>query len=337
MIRVLLVCLCLLNGMVQAQSTGFGKVDFRKADSIAALYKGESLKNLAVLAHQLTAPFTSQVQKFRAIYTWVSTNITNDYWAYAKNKRKREKLRDDSLALARWNRSFRTKVFKKLLKRKTTVCTGYAYLIKEMAAMADINCKIINGHGRSVNANIGKAGVPNHSWNAVQLGGKWYLCDATWSSGEFYLQQNSFVPDYNDGYFLADPALFVKNHYPLDTNWLLMSHKPTFTDFLNAPLVYKHAFSYHITPVKPRAMHSQIVKNKSITFLLKAPKTIKTDEISLELIKNENSRKVKPEITRTKEGLLELKYQFKSPGYYDVHLKVAKDYIATYTIKVKRW
>ena len=336
MIRGLWVWLLLLSGTVQAQQADFENVDFHRADSIAALYKGEGLKNLPILAHKLTAPLSSKPEQFRAIYTWVSTNIDNDYWAYLKNKKKRKKLQHDSLALAKWNASFRLKAFKKLAEEQKTVCTGYAYLVSELAALAAINCKIIDGYGRTANVNTDELWVPNHSWNAVQLNNKWYLCDATWSSGIFDVQENTFIRDYNDGYFLADPELFVMNHYPLDTTWILLHNKPELTEFLKAPLIYKHAFNYPIIPIAPKVMHIQIDSNNSVTFLVKAPDSIKTNDINIELASGAISRIVKPDITRTEEGLLALTHRFERWGHYDVHLKVAEHYIVTYTVRVKK-
>lgn len=336
MIKSLWIYLLILSGTVQAQQADFEKVDFSRADSIAALYKGEKLNNLPFLAHKLTTPLSSRVEQFRAIYTWVSTNIKSDYDYYNQNKSKRQKLNHDKQALEAWNNSFKLKVFKKLLKEQKTVCTGYAYLIRELASLADINCKIIDGYGRTVANNIGGEGIPNHSWNAVQLNNKWYLCDATWSSGYFIVPDNQFIADYNDGYFLAEPELFVKSHYPLDTAWILMDNKPKLSEFLNAPLIYKYAFNYQMIPVAPSVMSMQIAKNESVTFVFKTTDSIEVNDISIELIEGANVTNIKPDITHSKEGLLELKYKFERLGHYDVHIQVAEKKIVTYTIKVKK-
>lgn len=336
MIRILWVFMLVTCGKLQAQIADFGKIDFRRADSVAIHYKGESLKNLPLLVYKLTHSFTSKVEQFRAIYTWVSTNIENDYEYYLINKRKREKLGFDSQEFANWNASFRSKVFKKLLKEKKTVCTGYAYLLKELAAMVDIECKIIDGYGRTIGANVGGKGVPNHSWNVVNLNNKWYLCDATWSSGGTNLQENKFIQDYNDGYFLSEPDLFVKNHYPLDTTWILMQNKPSLAEFLIAPLIYKHAFSYHLIPLKPHLKDLQVTKNELVSFVMKAPANINISDIYVELIEGTNVSVAKTDISFTKEGFLELKVKFERLGYYDVHIKVAANYIATYSVKVSK-
>jgi transglutaminase/protease-like cytokinesis protein 3 len=334
--KALFICLLLLNGMAWAQRSDFKHVDFRQADSVAKAHKGVSLKNLPILAYKLTKPLKSEVEKFRAIYTWVSTNITLDYLAFAKNKNKRRKLRKDSVALDQWKRSFRTKSYRKLLRSKTTVCTGYAYLVKELATMADINCKIIHGYGRTPSSNVGILDMPNHSWNVVKLNNRCYLCDATWSSGEFDVQKNTFLPDYNDGYFLAEPALFVKNHYPIDTRWILMENKPTMEEFLNAPVVYKHAFGHGICPIEPKIMHIKLNKGDMFTLVLKVDKNTQLDKLKLEIITGENSDLVKPKLVKLNNGLIKLTHPFRRTGYYDVHLKLGNHYILTHTVKVVR-
>ncbi len=336
MSRILFFLLLIISGTIQAQLADFEKVDFHRADSIATLYKGENLKNLPILAHKLTSDLPTKLEKFRAIYTWVSNNIDNDYGYYLKNKKKRRKLHHDSTALIAWNNSFQAMVFKKLLKEQKTVCTGYAYLVRELAAFADIKCEIIDGYGRTATTSTGNDALPNHSWNAVHLNNKWYLCDATWSSGEFNLDKGVFVRDYYDGYFLAPPALFVKNHYPLNTQWILQQDKPELNEFMSAPLVYKHAFQHQIIPVAPDVMEMQVVKNTDVTFLLKVPDTINTNNIKLELSSGSNKSIVQPTIKRNSNGLLELRYKFKRLGFYEVHIKLARDYIVTYTIRVKR-
>lgn len=123
--------------------------DLHRADSIANIYKGEDLYNLPLLVYKLTNTLESDVEKFRSIYTWVCSNIENEFWYYQKNKKKRKRYRNDSLALEEWNSYLLPLVFKKLREEKATLCSGYAYLVKEMAGFADIECEIIDGYGRN--------------------------------------------------------------------------------------------------------------------------------------------------------------------------------------------
>ncbi|MEM6806258.1 MAG: transglutaminase domain-containing protein [Bacteroidota bacterium] len=330
---ILLLPFLLLQNL-SAQLSDFGSPDFSKADSIAARYEGEGLENLPLLAHYLTSPLDTELEKFRAIYTWVCLNIENDYAAFGRNKKMREKYRANEEELAKWDAEFRVGVFRKLLKKKQTVCTGFAYLLKELALMSDINCKIINGYGRTVEANVGEASQPNHSWNAVQLEGRWYLCDPTWSSGYTLLPAYTYVKEYCEGYFLAEPALFARNHYPLDKQWLLMEESPDFQDFLEAPLIYKYSFQHQLIPLKPEKMQVSLLKEEKLTFVLKAPPTTNTEDIQLEISSAPNKYdSVIPEIKWIGKDLLELSYDYRRRVNHDVHIKFGEEYIATYVVR----
>lgn len=336
MIRVLVISFLFVSQTIQAQELDFENTDFNKADSIAKFYNKENLQNVPLLVQKLTSLLPTKIEQFRALYTWVSTNIESDYWAFEKNKKNRNQLKNDSLALYRWNQTFKEEVFNNLYKKQKTVCTGYAYLLCQMASFIDVNCKIIDGYGRHSTMNIREKSIPNHSWNAVELNNHWYLCDATWSSGSFDIDKNTFIPNYNDGYFLSNPELFLKSHYPLDTAWILIREKPSISEFLNAPVIYKDAYKFNITPIEPREMNLKVIKREYINFLLRVSDSINIDEIKLEIAIGNWKHIVKPETDHTGDGKLELKYAFEFLGKYDLHIKYKDAVIATYTVVSKR-
>jgi len=71
---------------LQAQIPAFQARDFHQADSIAARYPDHSLTGLKSLADKLTKPFSTDTDKFRAIYKWVCNNIENDYSLYVRDE-----------------------------------------------------------------------------------------------------------------------------------------------------------------------------------------------------------------------------------------------------------
>lgn len=319
------------------QQSDFLGINFKKADSVALSHKGASLQNLPLLTFNLTNSFATEAEKFRAIYTWVCTNVENDYSAYLKTSSKRKKMSKDREGFLKWNQSFTPTMFKKLLKTKKTACTGYAYLIKEMANLVGIKSEIIDGYGRTPTLTLNTDSNANHSWNAVQLSNKWYLCDATWSAGLTVFENNipKFRSEYTDGYFLADPKLFVKNHYPLKTKWALLEAIPSFTEFLEGPVIYKEAFCAKITPTVPHQMHLTALKNTAITFEINAPAIRSKQQLSLLIIHNGITKTIQPQII-VKEKTYALKHHFEKAGSFDVHLQYNTHIIATYVVKVKR-
>lgn len=322
-----------LNSAI-AQVSDFKNIDFTIADNTAMLHEGKSLENLPLLAHHLTHKLNTDVEKFRAIYTWVCKNIKGDANQDSKVTKQRKKLKDDSLAYLKWNNTYKKVAFKKLLKKKRTMCTGYAYLIKELCFLANIECKIINGYGRSTEANISKLELVNHSWNAVKLNNKWYLCDATWSSG-YMINYTLFVQDYNDGYFLTDPVLFAQNHYPSQKKWLLDSTLIN-SQFVASPLVYGETFKHKMIPVSPEKMQVDYKTNEEITFRIKTLKAINTDKIALIEYSGMLEKAFEIYNIKNENGVVTFTYNFKRKGNYDVHLKMEDDIVATYTISVSK-
>jgi len=317
---------CCQLGLAQRQD--FKDLDFGKADSIALKFKGTSLKNLPLLTYNLTTGLSTDVEKFRALYTWVSTNIKNDYYGYLKTTKKRKKLGNDSVALVAWNDSHTPKVFKKLITENTTACTGYAFLIKEMANLAGIACVIINGYGRTPNLYLTTNSAPNHSWNAG---------DATWSAGITNFEEGIpiFKQDYYDGYFLAHPKVFIKNHFPLDTKWALFAKPPSLESFLAGPVVYKDAAALDVLPVSPKGMQLKTIKNRPIDFVLQVLENNVPLEFDLMLSQGSSNTLATP-IQTQGENTYTLSYSFQKTGLYDVHLRVNNVIIATYVVRVKR-
>jgi hypothetical protein len=79
-----------------------------------------------------------------------------------------------------------------------TVCQGYALLTYEMMKQAGIPVKIVEGTSRGI----------AHTWNLVQIGGKWYQLDTTWDDP---------VPD------VAGRAVY--NYYNLTDSELRIDHR----------------------------------------------------------------------------------------------------------------
>jgi hypothetical protein len=316
-----------------AQASDFACADFAKADSIAARYPRHSLRDLRALADKLTRPLSNEAEKFRAIYTWVCTNIANDYGLYLKNERQRQKYTDPAARMA-WNREFSTRVFEKLLNEHKTVCTGYAYLVKELAYHAGINCVIVDGYGRTAQSNIRGEGIANHSWNAVQLDNKWYLCDATWSSGAVDARTGQFVKKYDAVYFLMDPVLFIRNHYPLGTAWALVNPEPTLHEFLNRPLIYSTIFQYNVRKLLPETFDVTTSKGGKVSFQWETGGGKQPENVVLQIKGNDFLDVVYPDVC-SDGGILSIDHTFRTRGTYVVHFLLNGSYACTYTVHVQ--
>ncbi|MEY8850128.1 transglutaminase domain-containing protein [Psychroserpens sp. XS_ASV72] len=333
-----LVILLLVVHFGYSQVSDFDHIDFSKADNIAKIHEGENLKNLPDLVHKLTSNLDTDVERFRAIYIWVCQNVSNDYRLYLKNKRKREKYKDDSLELKDWNDKFKGRLFNKLRKRKRTICSGYSYIISELSKLANIDCRMINGFGRTSTTAIDDYSSTNHSWNAVKLNGKWYLCDATWASGIIHPKNYGFKFDYNNGLFFTEPEFFAVTHFPVDTKWMLLEadKKPSFPDFINNPILYGSAFKTLESLITPKQMHHEISRNGILNFKYKLKQAIDPKTLQLKIYNGFNTETVKPSQVNLDNSILSFQYKFESKGFFDVHVSINDKFIATYTVKVSK-
>lgn len=334
--KILLCIFLLFINFSFGQQSDFSDIDFSKADNIAKSVKSKRLFELNKLSFQLTKDLQTDVQKFRAIYIWICNNIANDFSLYATNERKRKRFAKDSIKLQNWNSKFKKKLFKKLLKKKRTICTGYAYLLKEMCATVGIESKMVNGFGRTATVDFSKLNMPNHTWNVVKLNNKWYLCDPTWSTGISFPEEGKFKFQYNDGYFITDPKLFFFNHYPIEKKYTLLGkNSPNFNDFVDAPLLYGDAFILLNKHISPKKMHHTIQKDSSYTFEYQLKKEINPKTIKFILDSGSVEKTVTPAIDLQYKNLI-VNHTFKKTGFFDLHLYIENKLIATYTFKVNK-
>ncbi|WP_375238495.1 transglutaminase domain-containing protein [Aurantibacter sp.] len=321
---------------LQAQKSDFIHLDFTKADSVAMAYKNNDIKNLPKLAYNLTNNLETNAEKFRAIYFWVATNIANDYDLQDLHDAKLNRFKSNSIKLNKWIKTFKPKLFKNLLKHNKTICTGYAYIIKELCYFANLKCKIIHGFGRSSLTDVENFNTPNHSWNAVFLNNKWYLVDVTWASGTQDLITMDFRFNYSDGYFFTEPKLFAKTHYPLDKKWLLLGNETyTFNFFLNEAIIYRNGYEKLNQLISPKQMHSYLSTKDDAIFKFTLNKNTTKADFYLVVDNGYQSERTQVKPILIENNKITLKHKFKTPGFYDVHLFIKNDLVATYTFKVR--
>ena len=331
--KALFVCIFFVNICV-AQIADFNHINFSKADDIAKSYRSKNLLNLNEITFNITKDLETDVEKLRAIYVWICNNIANDFGLYTKNKRKRERFQKDFIRLHEWNSEFKTLLFKRLLKKKKTICTGYAYLLKEMCKIVGIEAKIVNGFGRTSTVDFSTLTEANHSWNMVKINEKWYVCDPTWATGISFPEEGRFDFQFNEGYFLTTPQLFFKNHFPMVKEFsLLKSKTPTLQEFIEMTLLYGEAYNFLESHISPNKMHQEIKQNDVFTFEYQLKKNITINDLKLISSTGNNDRTLKPEIN-LQDKKLAISYQFKHKGFYDVHLYHQQKIIATYTFNV---
>ncbi|NUY80920.1 hypothetical protein HUK80_08445 [Flavobacterium sp. MAH-1] len=218
---------------------------FHSLDSIAHTIKYTG--NLEKTTYELTKNYTSQTEKARAIFAWVTYNIAYDYKSYNKQKDPKFpkcKGHDDcAQKMLEWENDY----LDKILRNKKAVCEGYSRLFKRMCGHAGIQCSVVPGYVKRSSRAIGRMGSLNHAWNIVILDGKSYYLDATWAAGFCTLDEKKGKLDgyqrwYNDFYWLMPQEKFRLNHFPKDTIWPFTS-KADKIKYRDQPYINSHFIS----------------------------------------------------------------------------------------------
>nr|XP_023678070.1 kyphoscoliosis peptidase-like isoform X1 [Paramormyrops kingsleyae] len=188
---------------------------FKQLDAYASEVRASS--SVEVLVRDLLRGTSSDVEKLRAIWVWVTHHIAYDMEGY-RNPNLRSASPDDVLRTGR------------------AVCAGYSSLVQRMCSLAGIECKELSGYSKGAGYKLGNRfrGESDHAWNAVRLAGSWHLLDATWGAGHVTDNVSQFEFKYNEFYFLTHPALFVGDHFPLEGQWQLLRPQISLKQFEDA-------------------------------------------------------------------------------------------------------
>ena len=129
-----------------------------------------------------------------------------------------------------------------VFKNGKTVCSGYARLYKEIAVYLQLKVECVNCYAKGYGYQPGqKFNTTNHEYNVIFLDNKWIGLDATWGAG--HAEGKKYIKEYNEFYFLVDPELLIKTHFPADPNWILTKKKYSLEDFSKWPHVYSNFYS----------------------------------------------------------------------------------------------
>ncbi|PWY79633.1 SH3 domain protein [Aspergillus heteromorphus CBS 117.55] len=188
-----------IDGLPISEPTNFGTVNLNLVDKSARFVNSlPPMTNPASLAHgYVCRPYKSDVQRLRAIFTWVSEKIAWD-----------EPVEDISIDP------------KRVLQTKRGSPEEVAFLVKEMCAAVGLHAEAINGFLKTPGELFDLDGLsrPNHWWNSVLVDGEWRIMDCSLSSPT-NPRRNQFVtgssPVAEGWYFLARPLEICYTHVPV--------------------------------------------------------------------------------------------------------------------------
>ncbi len=240
--------------------------EFHRTDSLVDSYP-KQIVDTNLLVQLIKKDFSTQSDRVRAIYRWITTNIAYDEglassmdgksikaFSYSSMNEKEKK-----------ERLFKSELVTKTMNSKKAVCHGYAVLIEDLCKKLGIECKVIFGNLKSSPSQIGLLpNETNHAWNVVKIDSFWRFIDATLGAGFISTKTNAFKFYFNEAYFFTNPEDFFLNHFPDEEKWLLVSKSRD--DYAKLPLFFGYylQFKYRIKQQNLGIYSSK--NNSSFTF-----------------------------------------------------------------------
>lgn len=157
--------------------------DYSRVDSIALSKVNLKFKSIDTLVHSLVSELTTDEDKYRVFFTYLSEKITYDRGGSSTN----------------------------ILKNKPIGnCAGISNQYKELCLLADLKCDII--HGKVIQPN--KSEIENHACNIIYVNDKKFFVDVTFSLKKDSNKNNNLMYPRNEFFFKAQPKLYYITFRP---------------------------------------------------------------------------------------------------------------------------
>ena len=254
----------------QKRSSNFFDID-RHVSSIEA-------PTVDSLAKKLTAPYQTELEKTRAIFSWIAQHISYNTGIFNSGRGYRPVKHVLDPADTITSKSAVEQTAEKVLRRRIAVCDGYAKLFKTLCDYGGLTSEIILGYGKC-HLEKNEKFRTNHTWNSVMIDSTWYLLDVTWASG-FITYSNEFVQRIDETYFLTPPQQFISDHYPEDLRWTLLERPPTLREFHFSPFKYKSHIKYSISSASPSNGTIEAAVGDTVLIELKLKDALKDQQIA---------------------------------------------------------
>ncbi len=187
-----------VDGLPIGQPTDFYMVNFQLVDKSARFVNSlPPMTNAASLAQgYVCRPYRSDVQRLRAIFTWVSEKVA-------------------------WEEDFEGEVdSRRIIQTKRGCAEEVAVLVMEMCLAMGLHAEVVRGFLKSPGEvmDYDSSLRPNHWWNAVIVDNGWRIIDCSLASptnpkrGQFSSTGSQVA---ETGWFLARPMEICYTHIPV--------------------------------------------------------------------------------------------------------------------------
>ncbi|RXM29405.1 Kyphoscoliosis peptidase [Acipenser ruthenus] len=231
----------------------FGRVDSHVL-SISKQLKAEGVY-LSRIVHCVTQGAQSELERVRAIWIWLCHNIQYDVSGYLGLS---EKMCSPD----------------QVIQAGKGMCCGYSRICLEMCREVGIKCMEVSGYGKGIGYRLGQSyqnKKSNHMWNAVQLGGHWYLLDSCWGAGTVDIESMTFI---------QRPEDFIDSHCPDDPQWQLMNSTVSLAQFQQRVFKTSAFYRLGLSIISPKEFHMQTVNGEAMVSMRSANAAEFTYQIS---------------------------------------------------------
>ncbi|MBS1734195.1 MAG: hypothetical protein JST02_12945 [Bacteroidetes bacterium] len=286
--RAALLLLLLSLQICSAAQQEFISHDFSRVDSFVTSIKYQD--DFSKLINDLTQPFPDDIDKIRAIFRWITNNISFDY-RFVNQGRELNKPdcfgeNDCPEQMMQWENNY----LRKILRTQKAIAEGYSKLFKKMCDFCYIQCEAIPGYARTKPYQVGNNMGVNHWWDAVLIDRTWYYLDPTWAAGYCTEDEETgmllrYVKDYKEYYWLQTFEPFSRNHYPQNGKWV---EKPSITkeQFFNRPHYFSVETLANIREHTPLTGVIKLKKGDSIHFDFDYEKDIGLIQVNSNIFRN---------------------------------------------------
>jgi len=200
-------------------------VDYSKIDMQSKTVP-ENLKTIDEISHYLTSNLTSPTDKSRAIFYWISHNISYN----------------SKLINTTPNKFDRNNMLEEVVRTRQGVCQHFAELFNACCQSVGVKSYVISGYTHQGS----ELDTYSHAWNAVLIDSRYYEIDATWAAA--VLENPTANDNQIDQFFMIAPTEFIKTHMPFDPIWQFSSNPITNNEFVQhdyPKLNIKSNFNYY--------------------------------------------------------------------------------------------
>ena len=182
------------------------KNPFHTIDQHARNVPASATTDVETLAAFLQQKASTDIEKARALYVWMTDNIRYDDAAY--NSKNYPKYTTDYV-----------------LHNRKAICEGYSNLFLDLGRAMDLDVEKVVGYSKGYGYREGERFTEStHAWNVVRINGAWTVFDATWGAGfgENINGQLRSTKKFDPYWFNQDPYEAIFSHFPEDPAFKLV-------------------------------------------------------------------------------------------------------------------